>query len=202
MKIIKLPYGDLSERQLDSIAERLRAGEIIIWPTDTLYGIACDALNVRAIERVCSLKHINPQKTNLSIACSNISQASEYARIDDMGFRLLHRYTPGPFTFLFPAASALPRTFKGRKVVGIRIPDCDLDIAIIRRLGNPLLTTSIEYADDDYAITPELISESYHDRVDIMIEGPNGRTELSTIVDCCSSDGPEIVRQGVGIIDL
>ena len=201
MKIIKVPYGDLSERQLDSIVERLRAGEIIIRPTDTLYGIACDALNVGAIERVCSLKHINPQKTNLSIACSSISQASEYARIDDMGFQMLRRYTPGPFTFLFPASSTLPRTFKGRKVVGIRIPDCHLDIAIAQRLGNPLLTTSIEYADDDYAITPELISESYHDKVDIIIEGPDGRTEPSTIIDCRSSEGPEIVRQGIGIID-
>ncbi|MDE6682180.1 MAG: threonylcarbamoyl-AMP synthase, partial [Muribaculaceae bacterium] len=174
---------------------------IMVFPTDTLYAIGCDALNVKAIDRICSLKRINPEKSNLSIICADISMAAEYCRIENFGFKLLRDYTPGPYTFLFRASSTLPKAFKGRKVVGIRIPDNETDRAIAARLGHPILTTSIEYEDEDYAVNPSLISEAYGDKVDLFIEGPDGTTEYSTIIDCTGNQ-PELVREGKGEIDF
>ncbi|MBD5329943.1 MAG: threonylcarbamoyl-AMP synthase [Bacteroides sp.] len=199
MKTIKIWSDSPSERQLDEIASELEAGGIMVFPTDTLYAIGCDALNVKAIDKICRIKGINPEKSNLSIICSDISMAAEYCRIENFGFRLLRDYTPGPFTFLFRASSTLPKAFKGRKVVGIRIPDCRTDLEIVKRLGHPVLTTSIEYEDEDYAINQELIAEAYSDKADIFVEGEEGSTEPSTIVDCTGNE-PEIVRQGKGIL--
>ena len=193
-------WGDEpSDRQLDEITRDLRSGQIMIWPTDTIYGIACDALNPKAIERICRLKGLNPEKNNLSIGCADISQAAEYARFDNRVFQMLRNNTPGPFTFLCRSISTLPRAFRGRKTVGIRIPACNTCIAIARRLGNPVLTTSIEFDDEDYAIQPSLIAEAYYDRVDMFLEGENGGTEPSTTIDC-TGDELEIVRQGIGIL--
>lgn len=197
MNTIKIWNGSASERQLHDISIRLKEGELAIIPTDTMYAIAGDALNIKAVERLCRLKGINPEKTNLSIICSDISMASEYARIDNKGFRLMKECCPGPFTFLFRAASTLPRAFRGRKVVGIRIPDCEFDRSLAESLGNPLITTSIEYEDTDYAVSPGLISEAYENKVELMVEGENGTTDVSTVVDC-TGDEPEIIRQGVG----
>lgn len=197
MKIIKIWNDEPSSRQLDEICAFLEAGEIMIFPTDTIYAIACDALNPKAIERLCRLKGINPEKTNLSIMCADISMASEYARFDNKYFRLLRDYTPGPFTFLFRSAPTLPKVFKGRKVVGIRIPDLGLCREIVKRLGHPLLTTSIEYQDNDYAINPGLIAEAYDNSVDLLIEGEEGDTMASTIVDCTGEE-PLVVREGKG----
>lgn len=200
MKTIKIWNDEPSERQLDEITRDLQAGDTMIWPTDTLYGIACDALNMKAIDKICRLKGINPDKTNLSIVCSDISMAAEYARFSNEVYMMLRRNTPGAFTFLCRAASTLPRAFKGRKIVGIRIPDCRTDLAIVSRLGHPVLTTSIEYDDEDYAVEPSLIAETYGDRVDMLLEGERGKIEESTIVDCT---GPEItvVRQGAGELE-
>ncbi len=198
MKIIKIWSDEPSDRQLTEICAFLEAGEIMIMPTDTIYAIACDALNPKAIERLCRLKGINPEKTNLSIICSDISMASEYARFDNKDFRLLRDYTPGPYTFLFRSAPTLPKAFKGRKVVGIRIPDLSLCREIVERLGHPLLTTSIEYQDSDYAINPGLIAEAYDNSVDLLIEGEEGGTEPSTIIDCTGSE-PVVVREGKGV---
>ena len=197
MKIIKIWNSKASEKQLDEICGELEAGKTMILPTDSLYAIACDALNPKAIERICRLKGINPEKTNLSIICSDISMASEYARYDNYAFRMLKDHTPGPFTFLFKSASSLPRAFKGRKTVGVRIPDNELCRDIVRRLGHPILSTSIEYDDEDYARNPGLIAEAYDDKVDFMLEGDDGDTEPSTIVDCTGAS-PEIIRQGKG----
>lgn len=199
MKTIKIWNDTPSSKQLDEICGALENGEIIVLPTDTLYGIACDALNPKAIERICRLKGINPEKTNLSIICSDISMAAEYARFDNYAFRLLKDYTPGPFTFLFKSASSLPRAFKGRKIVGVRIPDNNLCREIASRLGHPLLTTSIEFEDDDYARNPELIAESHEGKADLMIEGDEGDTVPSTIVDCTGNE-PIIVREGKGVM--
>lgn len=169
----------------------------MIYPTDTLYAIGCDALNVKAVERICRLKGINPEKTNLAIVCASISQAAEYARIDNKCYKLMRDNTPGPFTFLFRSASTLHRAFKGRKIVGIRIPDNRLDISIVERLDKPLLTTSVEFDDTDYTINPGLIAEAYEGRIDLLIDGGEGGTDPSTIVDCTGAD-PLIVRQGKG----
>lgn len=197
MKTIKIWNNEASSKQLDQICRDLEGGEVMIMPTDTLYAIACDALNPKAIDRICRMKGINPDKTNLSIICSDISMAAEYARFDNNAFRLLRDYTPGPFTFLFKSAPTLPKAFKGRKVVGIRIPDNKLCRDIAERLGHPLLTTSIEYDDEDYAVNPELIAEAYDNQVELFLEGAPGDTTPSTVVDCTGAE-PEIVRQGKG----
>lgn len=202
MKTIKLYNGnDASESQISETVRDLAEGKTIIWPTDTLYGIACDALQPKAIERICRLKGINPERTNLSIVCSSIQMAAEYARIDNAAFRLVKELVPGPYTFLFRSASTLPRAFKGRKTVGVRIPDNDLCREIVERLGHPVLTTSIEYDDEDYARNPELINEAYENRVDTIIEGAEGGVEPSTIIDLTGNE-PEVVRQGAGPVDL
>lgn len=198
MKIIKIWNDQASDRQLDEICNDLESGKTMILPTDTLYAIACDALNPKAIEHICRLKGINPEKTNLSIICSDISMASEYSRYDNYAFRLLKDNTPGPFTFLFKSASTLPKAFKGRKVVGVRIPDNRLCHDIVKRLGHPILSTSIEFEDDDYARDPGLIAEAYEGKVDVILEGNDGDTEPSTIIDCTGSS-PEIIRQGKDI---
>lgn len=199
MKIIKIWNDNPSQRQIEEICNFLKEGEIAIVPTDTIYAIICDALNPKAIERVCRLKNINPDKTNLSIICSDISMASEYARFDNYAFKLLKDNTPGPFTFLFRSASTLPRAFKGRKTVGVRIPDNTLCREIVAHLGHPVLTTTIDIEDEDYAVNPDLMEESYDGRVDLIVKDEDGGLIPSTIVDCTGSE-PEIVRQGKGEI--
>lgn len=200
MKRINIPNGRLSDRQLDEINDTLINDGVIIWPTDTMYGIACSALSPKGIEKVCRIKGINPAKTNLSIACSSISQAADYGHFDNAVYRLLRDNTPGAFTFLCRSSSKLPKVFKGRKVVGIRIPDSEVALSVIDRHGAPLLTTSVEYKDEDYARNPELIGEAYEDQIDLIIEGDEGDIGVSTVVDCTGSE-PEIIRQGKGTLD-
>lgn len=197
MNTIKIWNDHASDRQLHDIAMRLKEGQIAIIPTDSMYAIVGDALNVKAVDRICRIKGINPDKTDLSILCSDISMASEYSRIGNRGFKLLKANTPGPYTFLFKSASTLPKAFKSRKTVGIRIPECEFDRQLIDALGNPLITTSIEYEDSDYAINPGLIAEAYDNKVDIMVEGTDGTTDVSTIIDC-TEDSPTIIREGLG----
>lgn len=195
METFKIYNDHIAENQIEQVVSTLKEGGIIIIPTDTLYAIACDALNPKAIEKVCKLKGINPEKTNLSILCDDISMVSDYAKFDNYAFRLMKDNTPGPFTFLFKAASSLPRAFKGRKIVGIRIPASETVKRIVETLGNPLLSTSILYQDEDYGINPELIEEEYNDKADLMIQGEEGNLQPSAIVDCTGSE-PEIIRDG------
>lgn len=199
MKILKMYTSNINDRFMDEVIETLRDGGIVIYPTDTLYAIGCDALKNNAIERICKIKGINPQRTNLSIVCSDISQASQYARIDNRAFQLLRENLPGAFTFILPAASTLPKVFKGRKTVGIRVPDNPIACEIAARLGNPILTTSIEWDDDpEDGCNPQAIAMKYEDIVDIVIDGGSGELTPSTIVDCTDSSAPEIVREGKG----
>lgn len=201
MKSIKIWNDSPSDRQADQIAERLKAGEIWILPTDSLYGIMCDALNPKAVKQVCELKGINPDKNNLSVICSDISMAAEFARIGDRTFALMRDNTPGPFTFICKAQSNLPKEFKKRKTVGIRIPDCMTPREVAAKLGNPILTTSIEFEDDDYAHNPELIMERYDGKIDGIAMGEEGLAEATTIIDCID-DTPSIERQGIGEVEL
>ena len=199
MKILKMYTSNINDRFMDEVIDTLRDGGIVIYPTDTLYAIGCDALKNNAIERICKIKGINPQRTNLSIVCSDISQASQYARIDNRAFQLLRENLPGAFTFILPAASTLPKVFKGRKAVGIRVPDNVIACEIAARLGNPILTTSIEWDDDpEDGCNPQAIAMKYEDVVDIVIDGGSGELTPSTIVDCTDSAAPEIVREGKG----
>ena len=197
MDKIKIWNDEPSAKQLDEIASRLEEGELVVIPTDTLYGITCDALNPKAIDKLCRLKGINPDKTNLSIICTDIAMASEYARFNNSDYRLLKENVPGAFTFLFKTASTLPKAFKGRKTVGVRIPDCNLARLLAGRLGHPLLTTSIEYEDEDYGTNPDLIAEAYEGKASMMVIGEEGNLVASTIVDCLG-DEPIIVREGKG----
>lgn len=201
MDILKIWNDNLSEEQARSVADRISEGELVILPTDSVYAIVCDALNPKAIARLCRIKGINPEKNQLSIMCADISMASDYARIDDEGFRLLKEYTPGPYTFLFQSGRNLPKVFKGRKVVGIRIPENKTACDIVRTLGNPVLTTSIDFEDEDHAREPEFIAETYrHDDISIILDAGEGGTEFTTIVDCTDSASPQLTREGKGEI--
>ncbi len=197
MDTIKIWNDDPSERQAREIAARIADGEIAIIPTDTLYGIICDSLNPKAIERICRLKGINPEKTHLSILCSDISMAAEYARYDNYAFRLLKDLTPGPYTFIFRSAPTLPKAFKGRKSVGVRIPANETVRKIVKALGHPLMTTTIDYETEDYAVNPELIAEAHEKMVDFVVMGEDGGTVPSTVIDCTGRE-PELVRAGLG----
>ncbi|MDE6574499.1 MAG: threonylcarbamoyl-AMP synthase, partial [Muribaculaceae bacterium] len=138
MEIIENRGSSPDSRIVERAVEALRNGKVIIYPTDTLYALGCDALNARAIEKLCRIKGINPEKNVLSIVCSDLSQAASYARIDNRIYRLLKTYLPGPFTFILPASTSLPKVFKGRKSVGIRIPDCEMARAIAREMDGPI----------------------------------------------------------------
>lgn len=202
MKILKMYTSNINDRFMDEVIETLKDGGIIIYPTDTLYAIGCNALNNNAIERICKIKGINSQRTNLSIVCSDISQASQYARIDNRAFQLLRENLPGAFTFILPTASTLPKAFKGRKAVGIRVPDNAIAREIASRLGNPILTTSIEWDDDpEDGCNPQAIAMKYEEVVDIVIDGGYGELTPSTVVDCLDSSSPEITREGKGIFN-
>ena len=201
MKVIE-NKGGVDRRALDAAADALRAGDIIIYPTDTLYALGCDALNNRAIERLCRIKGLNPDKNFLSVVCSDLSQASEYAKIDNVAFRMLKHYLPGPFTFILPASTSLPKGFKGRKTVGIRIPDCEFARALAEELGHPIMTTSVPVVEDSSldGAAVALALDSVADIV-LAIDGGEGGNEGSTIIDCCDSRSPEILRQGSGLFE-
>lgn len=205
MKILTIYPGSVNDRHIAEAVGVLRDGGIIIYPTDTLYAFGCDALNNRAIERLCHLKGLNPAKNLLSVVCSDISQAAEYARIDNHAFRILKQYLPGPFTFILPSSTTLPKVFKGRKSVGIRVPDNEIALALARELGNPLMTSSIpldDFADTGYveAVDPRSVALKYENEgeIELAIDGGEGSTEPSTVVDILDSTSPEILRPGLG----
>lgn len=201
--LLKLYKDNNSRRDLDHIAEVLNNGGIIIYPTDTTYAIGCHALKERAIERVCEIKGIDIKHHLLSVVSHDISSVSELVRIDNDTFRLMRDNLPGPFTFILPAGNRLPKIFKNRKEVGIRIPDCPITREICEALDAPLLSTSLKVAENEdieYMTLPELIDEKYGDRVDLIIDGGEGGTELSTVVSCIDGE-LEIVRQGKGWIN-
>lgn len=199
--LIKIYPENPNQKEIDKVIAILRDGGLVIYPTDTVYAIGCDALNVRAVENICRIKGINPQKSNLSIICYDLSNLSEYAKVSNTAFKVMKKNLPGPFTFILPTSSELPKIYKNRKEVGIRVPDNAIISALVKELGNPILTTSVQSEDDqiEYIIDPELIHEKYDGRVDLVIDGGYGDTEPSTVVDF-TSDEPNIVRQGKGIL--
>lgn len=207
MKIIE-NRGGADSRAVAEAAKALRDGKIIIYPTDTLYALGCDALNLRAIEKLCKIKGINPDKNLLSVVCSDISQAAEYARIDNRAFTLLRRYLPGAFTFILPAATSLPKVFKGRKSVGIRIPDNEFATALAAELGNPILSSSVTSGEDEdslaESIEPSSLAMEYSAfrDIEITIDNGEGGTIPSTIIDCMDSTAPEIIREGKGVFEF
>lgn len=183
------------------VVKILNEGGIIIYPTDTVYGLGCDIYNHKAVEKIARIKNRNLTKANFSFICSDLSHISDYTRqINNVTFKLMKKNLPGPFTFILPANNNVPKLFKNKKkTVGIRIPDNNIPLDIVRFLGHPILTTSIYDEDDviEYTTDPELIYEKYDNVVDIVIDGGYGDNIPSTVVDC-TNDEIEIVRQGKG----
>lgn len=188
-------------RKIAQAVEVLQSGGIIIYPTDTVYAIGCDMANQDAVERVCRIRNLDPERAMLTIMCRDISEVAEYAaQIDTPVFKLLRRNLPGPFTFVLPAGSKTPKLFRNRKkTIGIRIPDHPIVQALIEALGRPMLTTSLKTGDDvvEYYTDPELLHEEYQKLVDAVIDGGPGGNSPSTLVDCTGSE-PEVLRQGLG----
>lgn len=188
---------------LQHIVDILNDGGIIIYPTDTMYAMGCHALKERPIERICKLKNIDPRKNNLSIICYDLSNISEYARVSNATFKLMKRNLPGPFTFVLNADSRLPKIFRNRKEVGIRVPDNNIIREICHLLDAPILTTTLPLNPDEdveYVTDPELIDEKFGSEVDLVIDGGIGGVEPSTVITCCE-DVPEIIRQGKGVLE-
>lgn len=203
--LVKLYEKSPDQRQIDRIVQLLEDGGVIIYPTDTVYGIGCDITKARAVERVARIKGIRPDKARFAFICSDLSHLSDYARhVDNRTFKLMKSHFPGPFTFILTASTQVPKSIKqNRKTVGIRIPDNNIILEIVRQLGHPILTTSLKEEDQilEYPTDPELIYEEYRDLVDAVIDGGYGGIIPSTIVDCSGED-PEVLREGLGEIDF
>lgn len=201
--LLKLYNKNNNPADLQHVVDLLNDGGLIIYPTDTMYAIGCHGLKERAIERICRLKGIDPKKNNLSIICYDLSSISEYAKVDNATFKLMKRNLPGPFTFILNGTTRLPKIFRNRKEVGIRMPDNPIIQEIARLLDAPIMTTTLpheEHDDIEYVTDPELIDEKWGDQVDLVINGGIGGTEGSTVVDCTQGEA-EIVRQGAGWLE-
>lgn len=197
--MIKLYDENPNPNTIRKIVEVLRNGGVIIYPTDTVYALGCDIFQVRAIEKICKIKNLDPHKSKFSVMCDTLSNISGYTKLDDNTFKLIKNNTPGAFTFILNGNSKLPRLIKERKTIGIRIPDRNIVRTIVRELGNPILTTSLRNMTDEieYETDAELIYERYGNMVDLIIDGGTGNTEVSTVVDCTGEEYC-IVRQGIG----
>lgn len=199
MKTLRLYPTNINRPYLDEITTLLGRGGLVICPTDTLYAVCCDALDNRAAERLCRLKGLRPDKNRLSVICSDISQASGYARIGNSAFAVLRSCLPGPYTFVLPATTALPKIFRGRRTVGVRVPDNAIARTIAHSLGHPLLATSIDTAglECEDIVQPDSIAMRYTRAVDLMVDGGLGESQPSTVVDL-TGDEPEVIRMGKG----
>lgn len=202
MLIKYYPNGN-NERAISQAVDVLADGGILIYPTDSVYAIGCHALKERAVEKVCRLKGINPAKNHLSVICYDMSAISQYARINNSVFKLMKRNLPGPFTFILPGLSRLPKVFRGRGggEVGIRMPDHPFLRELLERLEAPILTASLPPIGDEeeYTTNAELIDEAFGAQVDLVVDGGEGVAEVTTVVDCTGEE-PEVVRQGKGIL--
>ena len=201
--LLRLYNKNNNPKDLEEVIRVLEEGGLIIYPTDTMYAIGCHGLKERAIERICKLKNIDPRKNNLSIICYDLSNISEYARVSNATFKLMKRNLPGPFTFVLNADSRLPKIFRNRKEVGIRVPDNNIIREICHLLDAPILTTTLPLNPDEdveYVTDPELKDEKFGSEVDLVIDGGIGGVEPSTVINCCE-DVPEIIRQGKGVLE-
>ena len=201
--ILKIYTENPNTKDVAKVVKVLQEGGLVIYPTDTMYAIGCDALNIRAVEQICRIKGVNPEKNNLSIICYNLSNISEYAKVNNVVFKLIRDYLPGPYTFILPTSSGLPKLFKKRKEVGIRMPNNPVIREICHALGHPMLSMSVHYDPDDpeSSTDPELIHEKYEDIVDLVVDGGYGNLEGSTVVNC-TAEPFTIIRHGKGSIDL
>lgn len=202
--LLKIYESNPNEKAIQQVVEVLKRGGLIIYPTDTIYGLGCDITNQKAIQKIYQLRGMKPEKANLSFICYDLSHISDYIKpIDNSIFRLLKKALPGAFTFIFEANNNVPKLLSSnKKTVGIRVPDNTIAREIVRALGNPIVSASIHDEDEilEYSTDPELIYEKYKDKVDLVIDGGYGDNLASTVVDCTSGE-LEIIRQGKGNLE-
>ena len=201
--ILKIYPDNPNPKRIQEVADILRNGGIVIYPTDTVYSIGCDLMNQKAIAKVAAIKGIKPEKANFSIICYDLSHISEYAKVNTPDYKLLKKSLPGPFTFILNATGNVPKIFKSKKkTIGIRIPNNNIAREIVLEFGNPIIATSVHDDDEilEYTTDPELIHEKYGKLVDVVIDGGMGNNEASTIVDLTDGE-PEIIRQGLGELE-
>jgi len=203
--LLKIHPETPGQRQIQKAVEILRDNGVIVFPTDTVYGLGCDIYSNKAVEQVARIKGISIEKANFSFICHSLSQLTDYAKhVNNPTFKLMRQCLPGPFTFILEASSNVPRIFRHRKkTIGIRIPDNRIITELVKELGNAILTTSIHDEDQllDYTTDPELIYDHYKNQVDAVINGGYGNNVPSTVIDCTGSM-PVIARQGIGVVDL
>jgi len=203
--LIKIYPENPNPKAIEQVVEVLRKGGVIIYPTDTVYGLGCDITNHRAIEKICRIRNIKPEKANFSFICYDLSNIADYTKpIDTTCFRVLKKALPGPFTFIFNASHNVPKLLSSnKKTVGIRVPDNAIAREIVKVLGNPIVSASIHDDDDiiEYSTDPELIHEKYEDLVDLVIDGGYGGNIASTVVDCTSGEF-EVLREGKGDLEM
>ena len=201
--LLQIHPDNPDERKIKQVVECLRSGGVIIYPTDTVYGIGCDIRDAKAVEKICRIKNIDLKKADFSFLCYDLSNLSEFVMpVDNSDFRMLKKNLPGPFTFILKANNTVPKIFQSKKkTVGIRIPDNKICRAIVKELGNPVMTSSLTEENDfkDYPNDPELIYEHYEKLVDIVIDGGLCGKKPSTIVDC-TNDDVTVLREGKGIL--
>ena len=203
-EFIRIYEENPNPREIQRVVTILRKGGLVIYPSDTVYGLGCDIRNTKALEKIARIKSIKLAKANWSFICADLSNLSDYVRqIDTVTFKILKRSLPGPYTFILPGNNNLPKDFKKKKTVGIRVPDNSIARALVEELGNPIVSTSIYDEDEllEYTTDPELIYEKWENRVDVVINGGYGGNIASTVVDL-SGDEPEVIREGKGTIDI
>lgn len=203
-QFIKIYPENPNEKEIAKVVKILKEGGLVIYPTDTVYGLGCDITNTKALERIARIKGIKLDKANFSFVCSDLKNISDYVRqIDTPTFKILKRALPGPYTFILPGNNNLPKEFKKKTTVGIRVPDNNIAIELVKQLGNPIVSTSIYDEDEvlEYTTDPELIFEKWQNLVDVVIDGGYGDNYASTVIDL-SGNEPEVIREGKGSLDI
>jgi len=203
-QFIKLYNDNPNPKEIEKIVKVLHNGGVIIYPTDTVYGLGCDITNAKALAKVAKIKGIKPEKADFSFVCNDLSHLSDYVKqIDTATYKILKRALPGPYTFVLPGSNTLPKAYKKRKTVGIRVPDNNIARAIVTALGNPIVSTSIHDEDEvlEYTTDPELIFEKWQNIVDVVVDGGYGDNHASTVIDL-TTDEPEVIREGKGSLDI
>jgi tRNA threonylcarbamoyl adenosine modification protein (Sua5/YciO/YrdC/YwlC family) len=200
--LISIHPDNPQARQLSMVKDCLESGGIIAYPTDTIYGLGCDIFHPEAIEKICAIKKVNPEKANLSFICSDLSDLSLYAKaIDNSLFRIIKKALPGPFTFILPASKQVPKILQSKKkTIGLRIPDNKIALSIISTLGHPILSASFPGDNIEDYTDPEIIYEHWGNQVDMVIDGGIGGITPSTVVDCTTNEYI-VTRQGAGVWD-
>ncbi|WP_027879752.1 L-threonylcarbamoyladenylate synthase [Mesoflavibacter zeaxanthinifaciens] len=202
--IIRIYEENPNPKAIKQVVEVLKKGGLIIYPTDTVYGLGCDITNTKALEKIARIKGVKLDKANFSFICHDLSNLSDYVKqIDTKTFKILKRALPGPYTFILPGSKTLPAAFKKKKEVGIRVPNNNIALEIVKLLGNPIVSTSIRDEDEiiEYTTDPELILEKWDNLVDLVIDGGYGDNQASTVVDL-SKEEPLIVREGKGSLEI